>query len=126
MRNVDSLTQREKEVMDLVAAGLTNRAISEKLSLSKRTVEGHLYDAFNKFGVHSRIAAINAMRSEGAEIWGNDLRACPFCGGVAKYLGNVARGNEIKVVCTDCGTETKVFGSFGEAAKTWNRRVHDE
>ena len=40
-----ALTSREREIMTLVAQGYTNREIAEKLTISIRTVEGHLYRA---------------------------------------------------------------------------------
>jgi DNA-binding CsgD family transcriptional regulator len=49
-----SLTQAEREVVDLAAAGLTNAEIGDKLFVSGRTVQGHLLRAFPKLGVRSR------------------------------------------------------------------------
>src|SRR5207302_1481723 len=51
------LSSREVEVLRLVAAGLTNAEVAERLYLSPRTVEQHLRSIFNKLGVSSRIAA---------------------------------------------------------------------
>jgi len=51
------LTARELEVLRLVAAGNTNRAIGETLYISERTVERHVSNIFNKLGVSSRSAA---------------------------------------------------------------------
>jgi DNA-binding CsgD family transcriptional regulator len=48
------LSPREREVARLAAAGLTNRAIAEQLSLSRRTVENHLHRVFGKLGVARR------------------------------------------------------------------------
>jgi DNA-binding NarL/FixJ family response regulator len=48
------LTRREKEVAELVAAGLTNRQIGERLFISWRTVEGHLERIRHKLGARSR------------------------------------------------------------------------
>jgi DNA-binding CsgD family transcriptional regulator len=48
------LTTREREVAELVAAGLTNREIAEQLTLSVRTVEGHVYRACFKLDVADR------------------------------------------------------------------------
>jgi DNA-binding NarL/FixJ family response regulator len=50
------LTEREREVADRVARGLTNRQIAEELFLSPRTVEAHLSRAFAKLGVNTRAA----------------------------------------------------------------------
>jgi len=60
------LSAREREVITLAAEGLANREIAERLTLSKRTVEGHLYRASTKLGVSSRreFAAIVGLDSE--------------------------------------------------------------
>lgn len=52
------LSQRESEVLKLVAAGLGNKDIAKQLRLSRRTVEGVLRVIFNKLGVGSRVEAI--------------------------------------------------------------------
>ena len=49
-----SLTPREREIANLVAAGLSNSAIAERLYLSARTVEGHIYRACAKLDLASR------------------------------------------------------------------------
>ncbi len=51
------LTAREVEVLRLVAAGKTNRAIATDLFLSERTVDRHVSNIFTKLGVSSRAAA---------------------------------------------------------------------
>jgi len=51
------LSPREREVLDLVAAGLTNRAIAGELYLSEKTVARHLSNIFTKLGVSSRAGA---------------------------------------------------------------------
>ncbi|APA98702.1 hypothetical protein NS506_04654 [Nocardia seriolae] len=48
------LSAREREVITLAAQGFTNREIAEKLMLSARTVEGHVYRASAKLGVTGR------------------------------------------------------------------------
>jgi DNA-binding CsgD family transcriptional regulator/tetratricopeptide (TPR) repeat protein len=49
-----NVTRREYEITQLVAEGLTNREIAERLVLSERTVEGHIASLFNKCNVNSR------------------------------------------------------------------------
>lgn len=51
------LTEREVEVMRLVAEGLTNRAIANRLVLSEKTVARHLANIYAKLGIASRAAA---------------------------------------------------------------------
>jgi DNA-binding NarL/FixJ family response regulator len=51
------LTKRELEVLRLVAAGRSNKAIARDLALSNRTVDRHLSNIFDKLGVSSRSAA---------------------------------------------------------------------
>ena len=51
------LTNRELQVLRLVATGRTNRAISEELGLSEKTVARHIANIFNKLDVSSRAAA---------------------------------------------------------------------
>jgi DNA-binding NarL/FixJ family response regulator len=49
------LTKREEGVVDLVAEGLTNRAISHQLHLSEHTVRNYLFRIFNKLGTSNRL-----------------------------------------------------------------------
>jgi DNA-binding CsgD family transcriptional regulator/tetratricopeptide (TPR) repeat protein len=51
------LTPRELQVLRMVAAGETNKAIAGKLSLSEKTIDRHVSNIFTKFGVPSRAAA---------------------------------------------------------------------
>jgi DNA-binding NarL/FixJ family response regulator len=51
------LTGREVQLLRLVAAGKTNRAIAAELVLSERTVDRHVSNIFAKLGVSSRAAA---------------------------------------------------------------------
>jgi DNA-binding CsgD family transcriptional regulator len=52
-----ALTEREREVLSLVAAGETNRQIAETVGISEHTVARHLSNIFDKLGVSSRTAA---------------------------------------------------------------------
>ena len=61
------LTPREQQVAELVAQGLTNRAIADKLVISQRTVDGHVDHILNKlgYGSRTRIAAWVLQRTNG-------------------------------------------------------------
>ena len=50
-----SLTARESEIVDLVISGCRNREISEKLTISEKTVKAHLSNIFAKLGVRDRL-----------------------------------------------------------------------
>ncbi|MET8872472.1 LuxR C-terminal-related transcriptional regulator [Nocardia sp. NPDC004604] len=58
------LTSREREIANLVAAGLSNRQIADRLTVSVRTVEGHLYRACIKMDVTDRETLGALMRGE--------------------------------------------------------------
>ncbi|WP_354671427.1 helix-turn-helix transcriptional regulator [Streptomyces sp. CSDS2] len=51
-----SLTPAELRVARLVAEGLTNRAVAQRLCISPHTVDSHLRHAFAKLGISSRVA----------------------------------------------------------------------
>jgi DNA-binding CsgD family transcriptional regulator/tetratricopeptide (TPR) repeat protein len=59
------LSAREVEVLRLVAQGLTNPQVAERLYLSPRTVEQHLRSIYNKLGVSTRAAATRFAVSHG-------------------------------------------------------------
>jgi DNA-binding NarL/FixJ family response regulator len=55
--SLDQLTQRQVEVLRLVARGMTNAEIADALFLSRRTVHAHLRTIFHRLGVANRSAA---------------------------------------------------------------------
>ena len=54
---LSALTEREREVLQLLAQGLTNKEIAEKLVITTNTVKRHLKAIFEKLNVHTRSAA---------------------------------------------------------------------
>lgn len=60
-----SLTPRELEVLQLVAAGASNRQIGQDLMLSEATGKSHLVHIYDKLGVRSRTSAVAAAREQG-------------------------------------------------------------
>jgi DNA-binding NarL/FixJ family response regulator len=61
------LTDRERDVLRLLARGLTNSAIAERLSLSIKTVRNRVSDIFGKLHVSDRSAAIRKARDAGLD-----------------------------------------------------------
>jgi ATP/maltotriose-dependent transcriptional regulator MalT len=62
------LTGREREVIELVIAGLSNRDIADRLVMSVRTVEGHVYRACQRVGATSRADLAAILRAGPSEI----------------------------------------------------------
>jgi len=60
-----ALTEREREILTLIAQGYTNTAIAERLVLSPKTVRNHVSNIFGKLQVADRAAAIIRARDAG-------------------------------------------------------------
>ena len=68
MNTLSNLTPRELEILQLLLAGYTNKAIAAKIYISEKTVEFHLDNLYTKIGVRTRLmAGIWALR-QGIEI----------------------------------------------------------
>jgi RNA polymerase sigma factor (sigma-70 family) len=55
------LSPRQREILELVAAGKTNAEIARVLWISPGTVRKHLENAYERLGVHTRTGAVAAM-----------------------------------------------------------------
>lgn len=75
--STELLSDRELQVIELIAAGLTNQDIAEKLEISKRTVDNHISNILSKTRTSNRVALVRwALR------WGKvcleEVNCCPL------------------------------------------------
>jgi DNA-binding NarL/FixJ family response regulator len=63
--DLDSLTSRQRDILDLVVEGLSNAQIAQRLYLSESTVKQHLRSAYKVLGVSNRNEAARLMRNGG-------------------------------------------------------------
>jgi len=61
----DELTEREREVLSLVAEGLSNAAIADRLVVSVHTVRNHIASLSAKLGAHSKLEALSIALRQG-------------------------------------------------------------
>ena len=64
-KQIDALSERELEVLKLLARGLSNKDIADELYVSTRTIQGHLGHIFDKLQVGSRTEAVIRALKEG-------------------------------------------------------------
>lgn len=62
---ISSLTPRQREVLDLLSQGLSNKLIARRLSTAENTIRRHVQDILVFFGVDSRMEAVSAARRRG-------------------------------------------------------------
>ena len=70
-----SLSDRELQIIDLVAAGLTNQDIAGKLEISKRTVDNHISNILTKTQTENRVALVRWALQWG-KVCLNDVNCC--------------------------------------------------
>lgn len=66
---LDQLTDRERQVLGLLAHGMTNKEIAETLVISPNTVKRHLKAIFAKLGIRTRAAAVTRAMNAGLTTW---------------------------------------------------------
>jgi DNA-binding NarL/FixJ family response regulator len=64
-QRLPSLSKREREIMDLLAQGLTGEDVAERLFLSSETVKTHIRNAMSKLEAHTRVHAVAIALREG-------------------------------------------------------------
>jgi DNA-binding NarL/FixJ family response regulator len=70
-----TLSERELQIIDLVAAGLTNQEIAEQLEISKRTVDNHISNILTKTKTDNRVALLRWALQWG-KVCINDVNCC--------------------------------------------------
>jgi DNA-binding NarL/FixJ family response regulator len=70
-----SLSERELQIIDLVASGLTNQDIAEKLEISKRTVDNHISNILTKTATENRVSLVRWALQWG-KVCLNDVNCC--------------------------------------------------
>lgn len=61
------LTQRERQVIDLIGEGLSNKEIAHRLHIATHTVKSHVHNILEKLALHTRLQIAAFARAEGAD-----------------------------------------------------------
>lgn len=64
------LTAREAELIERLLDGSTNQDLADALCISRKTVENHLYNIFQKMGVRNRLQLVSVLKAWNKESWG--------------------------------------------------------
>lgn len=92
--NSSSLSDRELQIVELVAGGLTNQEIAEKLEISKRTVDNHISNILTKTATGNRVALVRWALQWG-KVCLDEVNCCvlPSPGNAANRNGAAAIGS---------------------------------
>lgn len=74
-KNTATLSDRELQVIELVAGGLTNQEIADQLEISKRTVDNHISNILNKTKTSNRVALVRWALQSG-KVCIDDVNCC--------------------------------------------------
>jgi DNA-binding NarL/FixJ family response regulator len=89
------LSERELQVIELVAAGLTNQEIAEKLEISKRTVDNHISNILTKTETENRVALVRWALQWG-KVCLDEVNCCVLPPYNPKGNSNGSNGNGVK------------------------------
>jgi DNA-binding NarL/FixJ family response regulator len=62
--NIVRMTKREREIIVLIADGLSNKEIAQKLNIATHTVKSHVHNIMEKLALHSRLQIAKYTRDE--------------------------------------------------------------
>jgi len=66
------LTRRERQLVDLVARGMTNKEIASRLHLAEQTVKNHVHNILHKTGAVDRLRVLEACHPQGVRLLPGD------------------------------------------------------
>ena len=69
-QQINSLTSRERQIVLMVASGLSNKDVGRRLDLSEGTVKVHLHNIYTKLGVNKRTALVAIALAHHEELMG--------------------------------------------------------
>ncbi|MGF1602173.1 MAG: LuxR C-terminal-related transcriptional regulator [Thermosynechococcaceae cyanobacterium] len=72
-----ALSEREVQVIELVSSGLKNEEISQRLEISKRTVDNHISNILTKTGTENRVALVR-WALEWGKVCLDNVNCCPL------------------------------------------------
>lgn len=72
-----ALSERELQVIELVSSGLKNEEISQRLEISKRTVDNHISNILTKTGTENRVALVR-WALEWGKVCLDNVNCCPL------------------------------------------------
>jgi DNA-binding NarL/FixJ family response regulator len=72
-----ALSDRELQVIELVSSGLKNEEISQRLEISKRTVDNHISNILTKTGTENRVALVR-WALEWGKVCLDNVNCCPL------------------------------------------------
>ena len=79
-RSTDNLSDRELQVVELIATGLTNQDIAKQLAISKRTVDNHISNILEKTRTANRVALVRWALQWG-KVCLDDVNCCTLDNG---------------------------------------------
>jgi DNA-binding CsgD family transcriptional regulator len=106
-----TLSERELQVIELVAAGLTNQDIAEKLEISKRTVDNHISNILQKTETDNRVALVRWALQWG-KVCIDDVNCCALPT-VANPIDASTRDNDLEIDA-EMSVESPVVKVFEE------------